>query len=454
MNHLFISLLIIFTSTQTLAEKKDTAKKEVSPISQLERAYQREFAFLQAQKRSLSKQLGSIHKLYEGQISKAQAEVDQLRGQTVRTGIQSQDLSNDFQQLQKNIETLDESEEQITKVFEQSEETLKTFGSTKEQLDYSKDEPMLALLNRFNLAIQQLNKVSQVNISDQQFYGQNGELLKGQVASIGAVAKVAQMGKQAAILVPSGNGPFKVTQAIPEAAAKKIFEQQTLPKSLNVFLFDNPNQAVEAKVGKTVLGIINSGGTIAWVIVALGLIGFVLIVLRYLLLKNVSYFNKANFDQVKQLVIEDKQQEAVMAMQNNDSSIHKLIGVMVENLKKPKDVLEDIFNENFEKERLKADRLATIIIVIASIAPLLGLLGTVTGMISTFDIITEYGTGDPKLLSGGISEALVTTKLGLVVAIPTLFFGTLLSGWGKKIKSSMETIPLELFNSYYEGKKA
>ena len=66
----------------------------------------------------------------------------------------------------------------------------------------------------------------------------------------------------------------------------------------------------------------------------------------------------------------------------------------------------------------------------------MGLLGTVTGMISTFDIITEFGTGDPKLLSG-ISEALVTTELGLIVAIPSLlFWGTCSTGGPTTLKAS------------------
>jgi biopolymer transport protein ExbB/TolQ len=73
---------------------------------------------------------------------------------------------------------------------------------------------------------------------------------------------------------------------------------------------------------------------------------------------------------------------------------------------------------------------------------LLGLLGTVTGMISTFDIITEFGTGDPKLLSSGISIALITTEVGLEVAIPTLIFGNLLSGWAESIKDDMEKAAL------------
>ena len=89
----------------------------------------------------------------------------------------------------------------------------------------------------------------------------------------------------------------------------------------------------------------------------------------------------------------------------------------------------------------------------AAVAPLLGLLGTVTGMISTFDIITEFGTGDPKLLSSGISEALITTKLGLVVAIPSLLLGNLLGGWSGKIKVMLEREALRLSNNF-DGEKA
>ena len=76
----------------------------------------------------------------------------------------------------------------------------------------------------------------------------------------------------------------------------------------------------------------------------------------------------------------------------------------------------------------------------------MGLLGTVTGMISTFDIITEFGTGDPKLLSSGISEALVTTELGLIVAIPSLLLGNMLNGWADNIQGELESLILRLQN--------
>ncbi len=72
------------------------------------------------------------------------------------------------------------------------------------------------------------------------------------------------------------------------------------------------------------------------------------------------------------------------------------------------------------------------------VAPLLGLLGTVTGMIVTFQAITLYGAGDPKLMAGGISTALVTTVLGLTVAIPTVFLHTLLASRARRLTQILQ----------------
>ncbi|WP_341326916.1 MotA/TolQ/ExbB proton channel family protein [Methylotuvimicrobium sp. KM2] len=79
-------------------------------------------------------------------------------------------------------------------------------------------------------------------------------------------------------------------------------------------------------------------------------------------------------------------------------------------------------------ERIKLERALAFLKLVAAIAPMLGLLGTVTGMIETFQAIALHGSGDPKLMSGGISQALVTTVLGLVAAIPILLFHSLLLG--------------------------
>ena len=90
------------------------------------------------------------------------------------------------------------------------------------------------------------------------------------------------------------------------------------------------------------------------------------------------------------------------------------------------------------KERPSIEKGLSMIKIVSMVAPLMGLLGTVTGMIQTFQAITDFGAGDPKLMAGGISAALVTTVCGLVVAIPTVFMHTILSGKARKILHVLE----------------
>ncbi|MEM7363678.1 MAG: MotA/TolQ/ExbB proton channel family protein, partial [Pseudomonadota bacterium] len=91
------------------------------------------------------------------------------------------------------------------------------------------------------------------------------------------------------------------------------------------------------------------------------------------------------------------------------------------------DQRDDVLFAYLNMERRRLERFLGAIAVTATVAPLLGLLGTVSGMISTFNMMTLFGAGDPSVVSGGISEALVTTELGLIVAIPALILHALLS---------------------------
>lgn len=118
----------------------------------------------------------------------------------------------------------------------------------------------------------------------------------------------------------------------------------------------------------------------------------------------------------------------------------------IENAAEPKELLEEILLEKIVETQPKMDRLLPIIAVTAATAPLLGLLGTVTGMINTFKLITLFGTGDAKSLSSGISEALITTEFGLIVAIPSLILHAILSRKTKAIMSGLEANAMTFVN--------
>jgi biopolymer transport protein ExbB len=116
--------------------------------------------------------------------------------------------------------------------------------------------------------------------------------------------------------------------------------------------------------------------------------------------------------------------------------------------------LENALQEAILKEVPPMERLLSTLGMLAAIAPLLGLLGTVTGMIGTFHVITLHGTGDPRLMSGGISEALVTTMLGLSVAIPIMLAHTLLSRGVDNMVGTMEEKAVALVNIVHKHRAA
>ena len=116
----------------------------------------------------------------------------------------------------------------------------------------------------------------------------------------------------------------------------------------------------------------------------------------------------------------------------------RVLKVGEENFKKDIDTLELKLAEAIMAERPSIERGISAVRIISVVAPLAGLLGTVTGMIVTFQMITLYGTGDPKLMAGGISQALVTTVLGLLVAIPTTVLHSFTASSAKGIISVLE----------------
>ncbi len=113
--------------------------------------------------------------------------------------------------------------------------------------------------------------------------------------------------------------------------------------------------------------------------------------------------------------------------------------------------LEKAVRELMVEEIPQFGRYLNTLAVIAGAAPLLGLLGTISGMINLFGAVTHYGTGDPKFLAGGISEALITAKTGLAIAIPVLFIHDYLRNTKERLQADLEKYALRLLNRLHPG---
>ena len=160
------------------------------------------------------------------------------------------------------------------------------------------------------------------------------------------------------------------------------------------------------------------GGIVGYIIMTLGLIALLIALERLLVLTITA--NKVSSQ-----------------LKSNELKANNPLGRVLLASEKHKDsdleTLELKLGEAILKETPALTKALLFLKIIAVVAPLLGLLGTVTGMINTFQVITLFGTGDPKLMAGGISQALVTTVQGLSVAIPTVLLHTLVTGRSRKI---------------------
>ncbi len=157
---------------------------------------------------------------------------------------------------------------------------------------------------------------------------------------------------------------------------------------------------------------IQQGGLIGYIILALGAIGFIYALIR---LVGLSVTGKKMSTQI------------LSSTATEDNPLGRIFIAAEQDQSNDTDNLELILDEAITREIPFLEKGLSMIKLLAAVAPLLGLLGTVTGMIATFQSISLFGTGDPKLMASGISQALVTTMLGLCVAIPLLFLHSLVS---------------------------
>jgi len=139
--------------------------------------------------------------------------------------------------------------------------------------------------------------------------------------------------------------------------------------------------------------------------------------------------------------------------QEGEKPVPRVLLAGVKNRDMGREELENVLQEAILNEIPNLERFLSTLGMLAAISPLLGLLGTVTGMINTFHSITYYGTGDPRMMSAGISEALITTMLGLSVAIPVMLCHTLLSRKVENMIAQMEKKAVAFVNTLFKARE-
>jgi len=185
---------------------------------------------------------------------------------------------------------------------------------------------------------------------------------------------------------------------------------------------------------------IAQGKTVGYIIIALGIVGLLMATWRLLAL---SSTNAKVRRQIKNL-----------NRPTADNPLGRVLNVHQHGGSQDIETMELKLGEAILRETPKFNAMLPMLKIIAVVAPLLGLLGTVTGMIVTFQAITLYGAGDPKLMAGGISTALVTTVLGLTVAIPMVFLHTLVASRARRLTQILQEEAAGMLAERAEGNRS
>ena len=423
-------------------------------VDPLVAAYEKEFLYLDNEIQLLRERIVEVDVEGAARLQSSLADLDALGTRLLNLGSAVDRRSDELRIVEEERNEAVGATNALDSILSQSTLRLGDFGIPKfsdfdpqgAELQTGDALKRLELTYMFDASLSLLEKLGTVHSEEGEFFLENGAQVQGEIINIGRIASYGVSGSSGGTLVPAGGGMLRVGESGSFQVARQL-QQGEAPPALPIYLYESLDYVVDRSKTKTLRAIVDSGGIIGYVIVILGLLAATLIVLRGISLYRTSTKDGPLLEEVVSHVQRKDFDAALSATENPKGALSRIIASTVRCLAHEPARVDDVMAESFLNEQPSLERFRSAITVLAAVAPLLGLLGTVTGMISTFDVITEYGTGDPKLLSGGISEALVTTELGLIVAIPTLLIGNLLTSWADRIVARLEVSALQVVNT-------
>lgn len=394
------------------------------------------------------------------ELNTLNSEVRELRNEYEKVSRTSDATTLDLSSLELNVKQRQDEVDYVVSLMTEYISNIESRADASELETYQPviDSTLLAVddpeLSRIDVITSQLEAIEMgleridSIIGGKVFSGSavtdKGELEQGTFVLFGPVAYfasesgssgISMAGKsgQPAILPVGGSG-----ETILGVAANSEGElplDPTLGKAIAI-------ASTEESVAEHIL----KGGVWVFPILGFALVSLIISIYKLFELVTVKGLPNGAISKVVKLFRSGEKEAALHEARSLPGPSGELLAVGVENADEPKELLEEILLERMIAAQPRIERLLSVIAVTAATAPLLGLLGTVTGMINTFKLITIFGTGDAKSLSGGISEALITTEFGLVVAIPSLLFHAFLARRAKAIMAAMERSAMSFVN--------
>lgn len=412
--------------TKELTERKKTRGQAASTLLNLQLKREglvTQKAELEKQKRSLTEQSAKILKILDSVLDSAEAHGEQL--------------TFFLQELPGTEKTMDAVEASLA-------------AMRKEEKKDKRDQ-IETLLKIFDDAH---SRACQVNIRKQRLFTANGVEEEVDLLSIGAVAFAYKSldGQRTGIALGSpeeASGYRWVEQLTPELQAQfdALFSSvKNSDPSLAIPIDVSRRLRINALLDKKdIVSQLEAGG---WVMIPLTIIAILalLLIIERQLVFLIQGTSSSTIQESFKLCEKGQHDQARALLANSKGLVARVLTACLEKQSAGQEAMENAIQERLLYELPKLQKRLGGISVLGAVAPLLGLLGTVTGIIQTFGVIKVFGNANPGLMAGGISEALITTASGLVIAIPILLLHSALNGRMDKLVSDAEKYAATLLN--------
>ncbi len=302
-----------------------------------------------------------------------------------------------------------------------------------------------------DLFFEEIQWSGEVRRREENFVDRKGQDRAGLVLTLGKFTTIYDDGEEVGFLRYSEEGQrLYALSALPSWWVRRNLRSYLGGRDEAVYLDLSGGAALRQITHKpSIWEEIRSGGPIVWPILGIAVLALLLVLERLFYLRRVHGNTDRLMDEMNRLASQGDWKACEALVEGHESKDWPVLNVLAAGLSgrhEDRETQENILQEAILREVPRLERFLAVLAILGAVAPLLGLLGTVTGMIDTFRVITLYGTGDPKMMSGGISEALITTEIGLAVAIPIMLLHTFISRRVDNLVGDMEEKAVALTN--------
>ncbi len=391
---------------------------------------------------------------YEAEKSELESEIKMLSEYKLKNmeehNHHSKELQNELEKLKKEVagikkenSTLEKRKKLLKNAISSSKsekemlsETIKLLFADKIKKSGKKENFSEIFIDSFNKKFESVALNDHIRKEKGSFFTKEGKKEENEITFIGNLAAYSLSGDDFNVLNSESGSLFTYL------TEKKSKNESKSSLTLQPLFFWNENARYkEIKTNESFTETVKKGGIIALLILVLAFFAFLIVLERIFTLSKADKKSAKIFTSIMEKLKKGEKFEI-----KGKTPFENVAEVILSNKTYKRETIEEKAKEAILKELSPLQRFLPVMSIIAAVSPLMGLLGTVTGIISTFNAITAYGSGDPKIVSFGISEALITTEFGLAVAIPVLIVHALLSRWSDKISDDMEQHALSLIN--------